>query len=252
MLAAGHTPDAWQREVASGAGDTVVVTARQCGKSGAAAALVAGQLASDPNARILLIAPAQRQSRMLLDRVRFYLDNVPHPEFVNATQSEVRLASGAVCWAVPASASTIRGYDRISLLIADESAWVPEHVVAAVLPMLAHARARSDGVGGRFIALSTPGSAEGWYYRAVQDPEGNGFRLVSVPHDRVPRLAPAFVERMRSRLPGPVFRAEYECSFEVAAGALFDQVALARAERVEPMSGLPSPREWMRERGVPL
>lgn len=246
MTAAHQTPDAWQREITDGAQDTVVVTARQSGKSSCAAALVAGTMLTHAETRALLIAPAQRQSQLLLERVRGYLDGIPHEGYRNVSRSELRLNTGAVCWAMPSTASTIRGFDKINLLICDEAAWVGQSALAATMPMLAHATNPVTGKkGGRFIALSTPGAADGWYYNAVQNPEAAGFQLVRVPAGRVDRLTEEFLANMRARWPEAVYRTEYECSFEVSAGALFDQLALAEAELVPADTSMPSPEEWL-------
>lgn len=243
FAASGQSADEWQREITDSDQDTVVVTARQSGKSSCAAAMVAGLMVSRPGTRVLMLAPAQRQSILLMDKVRGYLAGVPHPEPDTWARTELVLSNGSACWAMPASASTIRGFDRISVLLVDEAAWVPESVLSACLPMLAHA---NEGRGGRVVALSTPGPADGWYYRAVQQPEQQGYRLVRVPAQRVPRLTSEFLAKAKARMPGPVYRTEYECAFEVSAGALFNQVALANAPVQEAReSSIPTPAEWM-------
>jgi hypothetical protein len=243
FAAAGQSADEWQREITDGADDTVVVTARQSGKSSCAAALAAAQLATVPGTRVLMIAPAQRQSILLMDKIKGYLAAVPHPEPETWSKTELAFENGSACWAVPATSSTIRGFDKISLLIVDEAAWVPESVFNACLPMLQHA---NNGAGGRTVALSTPGPPDGWYYRAVQQPAEQGYRLVSVPATRVPRIRPEFLEKARSRMPGPVFRTEFMCRFEVSAGALFNQLQLANAPvQLTRESSLPTPQEWL-------
>ena len=91
------------------------------------------------------------------------------------TQLQLTLANRSRIIALPSGpeGATIRGYTA-DLVVADESARIPDPLIAAVRPMLAVS-------GGRFIARSTPAGAMGWMWEAwtlrlrVRALQGDGF-----------------------------------------------------------------------------
>lgn len=238
MQASNMRPDAWQSEILNSTGDLLAVTSRQAGKTSTVAALVAAHLVADPAARVLLVAPGQRQSGLMLDRVQEYLARVAHAPYQRRSRSEVLLDGGAHCWAVPASSGTIRGFDALTLLVCDEAAFVPDSIFSAVMPMLATS-------GGRMIMISTPAGRRGFFYDSYADPH-SGFSTMEVTADRISRLPQEFLDQQQRRMPEHVYRSEYFCSFEVMEGGLFDPALLQAAGIDEDVEASPTFREWLR------
>ncbi|KKK98319.1 hypothetical protein LCGC14_2643950, partial [marine sediment metagenome] len=89
----------------------------------------------------------------------------------NQTKHLLRLKNNSVvrCKAVGATGVGIRGF-TIDLLIADEAAFMPEDVWAAVTPMLLT-------TGGDIILISTPKSKSGYFYDSYM---GDGFKTFHV------------------------------------------------------------------------
>lgn len=223
MSVAGYTPDAWQVELIRSATtnpQTIVVTSRQSGKTTSVSALIAAELIRRSGTRILCLAPSQRQSSLILERVGEFL--APYGmAATRSSRSEIQLVNGSVVYAVPSSSSTIRGYHAIDLLALDEAAWIPEPAYAVVRPMRAT-------VGGRIVATSTPGGQRGWYWQAW-DAEDGWYRI-EVPCTRVHRLDADFLRSEAHSVPPSVFRSEYMCSFEDSNDALFLPAVLRRAD----------------------
>jgi len=228
MTVAGYAPDGWQVELIRSAASrrqTVVCTSRQSGKTTSVAALIAAELVRRAGTRVLCLAPSQRQSSLILERVGEFL--APYGETSDRdSRSEIQLSTGSVVYAVPASSSTIRGYHSIDLLVLDEAAWIPEPAYAAVRPMTAT-------TGGRIVATSTPGGQRGWYWQAWEAGESGGWYTLSVPCTRVRRLSPEFLRDEAATVPPSVFRSEYLCSFEDSGDALFLPSVLRRAQVID-------------------
>lgn len=221
MTVAGYRPDAWQVELIRSAAtrrQTVVCTSRQSGKTTSVAALIASELVRRDGARVLCLAPSQRQSSLILERVGEFL--APYGiAAVRSSQSEILLGTGSVAYAVPASSGTIRGYHSIDLLVLDEAGWIPEPAYAAVRPMTAT-------TGGRIVATSTPAGQRGWYWQAW---ESGDWHRIEVPATRVHRLDAEFLRSEARSVPPSVFRSEYLCSFEDSSDGLFLPSVLRRA-----------------------
>ena len=188
-------------------------------------ALIAAELVRRAGTRVLCLAPSQRQSSLILERVGEFL--APYGmAATRSSRSEILLTNGSVAYAVPSSSSTIRGYHSIDLLVLDEAAWIPEPAYAAVRPMTAT-------VGGRIVATSTPGGQRGWYWQAWEAGESAGWYKIEVPCTRVHRLDSEFLRNEARSVPPSVFRSEYLCSFEDSSDALFLPAVLRRAQVVD-------------------
>lgn len=182
------------------------------------AALIASELVRRDGARVLCLAPSQRQSSLILERVGEFL--APYGiAAVRSSQSEILLVTGSVAYAVPASSGTIRGYHSIDLLVLDEAGWIPEPAYAAVRPMTAT-------TGGRIVATSTPAGQRGWYWQAWTSGD---WHRIEVPATRVHRLDAEFLRSEARSVPPSVFRSEYLCSFEDSSDGLFLPSVLRRA-----------------------
>jgi hypothetical protein len=118
---------------------------------------------------------------------------------------------------LPCREDTIRGYSRVTLLVIDEAARVPDELYRAVSPMLAVS-------GGRMICLSTPYGKRGFFYDAWAN-GGDDWARIEIPASRITRIATSFLERERRRIGASWFRQEYECSFEALEGLVYPDFA---------------------------
>lgn len=228
---AGIDPDPWQAEVLrSGSSRVLMNCSRQSGKSTVSAVLAMHQASYVPASLILLLAPAGRQSKELLAKIKeVWRDARPDGDPDTDNHVELRLDNGSRVVVIPAKQGNIRGFSAVDLIVIDESAWVPDDVYKAVRPMLAVS-------GGRLIALSTPWGRRGWWYDAWAGAQ---------PWDRVqvtaldcPRITPEFLQEEREALGEFAFNSEYMCSFEDSEGAAFRGEDIERAQVAE------SVEEW--------
>jgi len=214
MEAAGLTPDDWQRELLAGDWTRAILNVcRQGGKSTATAALALDTALSHPDSLVLILAPARRQSKELLLKVRqMYRDAGPETRIEKWSELRLRLENGSRIIALPGREATVRGYTA-DLIIADEASRVPDELYAACRPMLAVS-------GGRLVALSTPAGQRGWFYEAWTDPQ-QAWEAVKVTGHDCPRLSEGFLRQERREMGDWRFAQEYECSFQDTEDQLF-------------------------------
>jgi hypothetical protein len=212
--AAGIEPDDWQRELlASTARRLLVLTARQIGKSTAAAVLAVHVALNVPGSLTLLLSPTLRQSaelsRKCLDVYRA-AGRPLEPEAETALRLE--LSTGSRIVSLPGAAETVRGYSKPALVVVDEAAYVDDGLITSVRPMLA--------IGdGRLILLTTPGGQRGIFYREWEE-GGDGWARLPVPASRCPRISAQFLREERRAL-GVFFDQEYNLAFLADEHSLF-------------------------------
>src|SRR5215208_465691 len=183
-----------------------------------------------PGSLVLALAPALRQSQELFGKIASYYRDLGRPV---PPQGERRLSldleNGSRIITLPGSKKTVRGFSGVGLLIVDEAARVEDQLYYACRPMLA----LSDG---SLMMLSTPASKRGVFYSEWTS--GLGWERYEVKAYDCPRITAAFLEEERKALPPPVFRAEYECSFEALDDQPFSEAMIASAfadESVKPL-----------------
>jgi phage FluMu gp28-like protein len=205
------SPDPWQLQVAHLATrrHTLVLTARQAGKS-TTAAVVALRAALMTSGTVLIAAPTERQSTELALRVRALarLAGVPL-EAEGRTYLELR--GGGRVIALPENPEGVRGYSA-HLVILDEAAYVSDDLYIAVRPMLAM-------TGGRILALSTPAGTRGWFWREWVSESDDWARVRVAAYD-IGRYDPAFLEAERRALGEMAFAQEYLAEFIGQGGAI--------------------------------
>src|SRR3954465_13482644 len=159
MAEAGFRPDPWQAAfLRSTAARSLLLCARQTGKSTSTAALATHVAVYEPGSLVLLFAPSQAQSREIFRKVvAFYkVAGTIDPEAESAQRLE--LPNGSRIVSLSGNPNTARGYSGPKLVILDEAAWIEDELFHAVTPMLA--------AGGRLIAMTTPFGRRGWFYEA--------------------------------------------------------------------------------------
>lgn len=231
MSGAGMAPDPWQAQLLRSplTSNALMLCARQTGKSTGTSFLALRTVLFEPNKTVLVVCPAQRQSKELLQKVVRGLNALSRPLAVTAeSTTELRLSNGSRVLSLPASESTIRGYSA-DLLIVDEAARVGDELLAGIRPMLA-------ATGGRFVALSSAFAKSGWFYDLWTGGGPDWLRL-SVRASQCPRIAPAFLRSERKILGERWYAMEYENVFgdDVAAVFSTDDIRAAVSADVKPL-----------------
>ena len=161
--------DDWQKEVLATKGNKCICSSRQSGKSTIISQDAGEYAVKNPNKTIMIIASVERQALLLFEKVLSYIYNNYKPmiekKAKKPTKHRLMLTNGSVIHCLPTGESGygIRGY-TINRLYADEAAFIPEDVWAAVTPMLAT-------TGGDIVLLSTPFGADGYFHRCFHDPK---------------------------------------------------------------------------------
>jgi hypothetical protein len=234
LVAAGLEPDGWQRDFLRKQPErALLLCARQTGKSSTMAAAALHVAMAQPDALVLLVSPGQRQSSLLLRKVRPLLAAVRvTPRSVSECAIEFRNGSRII--ALPGSPETIRGYSAPTLIAIDEAAFADDELFEAIMPTLA------TSAGGRFVCLSTPHGARGRFYELwTSDEPWDRYRVTAVD---CPRISPEFLAEARRLMTPASFSSEYECVFTSPDSALFpaDEVHAALDDTIDPLD----PEPW--------
>ena len=220
MYEAGLDPDKWQADIlVSEHPRHLLLCSRQSGKSTTVGCLAAQTAIYDPGL-ILMIAPAERQSKELFRKTKdvyLALENVP--EITQESARSMELANGSRIVALPGTEHTLRGYSAPKLICIDEAARVDDELYHAVSPMLAVSK-------GRLAALTTPYGQRGWFYEAWNGGEDYWQRTM-VKADDCPRIDPEWLELEKAEIGDWAYRQEYQCEFvdtdeQFFASALID------------------------------
>ena len=166
------THDLWQTRVKAAQGNIIVRKGRQVGAS-TIISEIASEKALKSKLNIMVIAAVEREALLIFEKILAHVDEVaPHQIMGKAdkpTKTRLRLKNGSQILCLPAgiTGAGIRGH-TIDLLIADEAAFIPEAVWAAVTPSLMT-------TGGDMILLSTPHGKEGYFYERFGDEDFTSF-----------------------------------------------------------------------------
>src|SRR5579871_6785562 len=139
----GLEPDPWQREVLEADHPRLLLNcSRQAGKSTVVALLGLVEAVFVPDTRVLLVSRSLRQSAELFRIVTDFYRRLGSPLCERQTAEELCLKNFSRIVCLPCREETLRGYSRVSLLVIDEAARVPDDVYRAVRPMLAVSNGR--------------------------------------------------------------------------------------------------------------
>ena len=159
--------DPWQKEFLDTEGDKLLCCGRQIGKS-EICGIDAGEWAiENPNSNILIIAPTERQSYALFDKVLDHLFTNYRTHIKKGkdkpTKHKITLDNGTVVWCLPAGISGVGiRFLTVHRLYEDEDSRIPDDVHTAVSPMLLT-------TGGNRIKLSTPYGTRGEFYDVLSN-----------------------------------------------------------------------------------
>jgi hypothetical protein len=169
--------DEWQKEILNTKGNIVLCSGRQIGKSTIIAIRDAEYACKNNNKSVLIISATERQASELFIKVLNYIEE--HYNYLlmkkkdKPTRHIIKLSNGSVIRCLPTGLAGIgiRGF-TIDRLTADEAAFIPDEVWAAVTPMLLT-------TGGDIVLLSTPHGRKGYFYERYNDKTFKVFHVKS-------------------------------------------------------------------------
>jgi hypothetical protein len=228
--------DPWQLEVLRARPRRLLLNAcRQSGKTLCAGLLATHQALYLPGSFTVCIAVAQRQAAELVRVCRTIYSNLGAPVPAESENKlSLELSNGSRILAVPSTESTIRGLSKVSLLVLDEAARMPDPLFAAVTPFLAISN-------GSLALLSTPWGKRGFFYQAYLDRAS--WHYVEVHGEQVPRISAAFLAEQRRKTGEFFFAQEWQAEFNDGATGAFREADILRAVKDYPTWGLFHERE---------
>jgi hypothetical protein len=236
-VSVGIIPDEWQVGVlASDHPRKILCCGRQTGKSTVGAVLAVHKALTQPGSTVLVVAPGERQAKLLFSKARRLYELAGHPLPAHSERrTGLELSNGSIIEALPAVERTTRGYS-VDLLVVDEAAAVQDMDYHGILPALIATQ-------GEQVLLSTPRGKRGFFHEIWHGGEMSersdisDWLRVMVRSDEVARIRPEDLEVFRSAMPDEFFRQEFYCEFLDAEGSLFSyediEAAVALGEDVE-------------------
>src|SRR5215207_7525361 len=137
-------PDPWQQEVITSTHPRkILCCGRQTGKSTVGAVLAVHKALTQPGSTVLVVAPGERQAKLLFSKARRLYEMAGHPLPAHSERrTGLELSNCSIIEALPAVERTTRGYS-VDLLVVDEAAAVQEQDYHGILP--AHIATRRAG-----------------------------------------------------------------------------------------------------------
>ncbi len=199
----GITPHDWQKTFlrAPRGASIAVLTARQVGKTTAAAVGMAHSAVFMPGSLSVIACPAQNQSAEALRNVRDMVIKAG-AELTSDNVFRLELANGSRVLALPGTREFIRGCTVDAWIVADEAAQLDPAIMAALHPM------RTQCPHARFAILSTAWSRTDPFWSVWAGDEQSWIRLKATA-DEIETFSPEFLKQERSNLGDDAFKREY-------------------------------------------
>jgi len=223
------SPDKAQKQILTGKpGRTLVLGARQTGKSTATALKVLWEAIQNPGRQILLGAPSSRQSGQIGQKARAAAHKL-YGKKAKSVPEGFELPNGAQILSLPDSEETIRGFSNPHLIVVDEAAFVSDDIYKALLPTQATGKAN-------VILLSTANGQSGFFFEQWVE-QSHPWTRVQIDVKDCPRMNDKFLAEMRILLGEEDFTQEFQNKFLHAPGAIFtrDMIANAFKDYVKPL-----------------
>ncbi|MEI2810829.1 MAG: terminase family protein [Nocardioides sp.] len=221
---------------------TVIVGARQVGKSRALAVLASWWALRRPGQTVLIVSNGELGARRLLGQVRDVLASPAlRADVLEEAVGSVVLVNGSRIIALPKS-SAIRGHS-VDLLLCDEAAEMDDATLEGSAIPTTTARVSQ---GARVVLAGTPWQASGGFYRYAMageqglDPTVRTFRwrIADALTDVGGWVSRQWLAQRKLATPQLQFRAEYECEFIDGGAGYFSRddlvAAAAPYELLEP------------------
>jgi len=201
----------------------IVNCSRQWGKTTLAALKAIFRALTVPQSLVLVAAPTERQSGLLLERVEALvapMDLRLRGDRYN--KRSLKFPNGSRIVGLPGKEGNVRGYGRVSMLIVDEAARVPDALYKALRPMLAVSR-------GDLWVLSTPKGRSGFFYEEFEFGGDRWERFQVTAMECAPRITADFLEEEVASMGAAWVKQEYFCEFLNSGGEMFDRVMVEDA-----------------------
>jgi hypothetical protein len=208
--------DPWQeRFLRSKRKHKILNCSRQAGKTTVNAVDCLHTAIFEPGSMIVVIGPAERQSKEFFRTVVEGFNNLGYYDFQAGLASDrklgMELPNGSRIEALPgASPQTIRGFKKVRKLVLDEAAHMKDDLYHAVRPFLMAS-------SGDLHLLSTPNGKSGFFFEtwmsALANPKGR-WETYRVNAYEVGHFKTEDIEAEKKEMPGRHFRQEFMCSFE--------------------------------------
>ena len=198
----GIPPHDWQKTflLAPQGASIAVLTARQVGKTTAAAVGMAHSALFMPGSLSVVACPTQNQSAEALRKVRDMV-LMAGAELTTENKYSLELANRSRVLALPGTEESIRGLTVDAWIVADEAARLDPAIMAALHPM------RTQRPDARFAMLSTAWSRTDPFWSAW---ENDDWIRIRATIDVEPNLiAPEVLERAQRQLSADDFKREY-------------------------------------------
>jgi hypothetical protein len=223
------SPDIRQTEILTAQpGRTLILGARQAGKSTATALKVLWEAIQNPGRQILLAAPSARQSGQIGQKARAAAHKL-YGKKVKSIPEGFVLPNGAQILSLPDSEETVRGFSNPLLIVVDEAAFVTDDIYRALLPT------QATGIAN-VILLSTANGQSGFFYEQWVEEPANWTRI-QINIEDCPRFNEKFLAQARLLLGEDDFNQEFHNRFLHAPGAIFTREMISKAfkEHIKPL-----------------
>lgn len=214
----GLRADPWQedalRQLVTLDHNVLMCCCRQSGKT-QTVALAAYLEAATLGGFCLVLSRSDDQAMEVMERAVEYHRLLMLQRDTRQTAHDLRLANGGRVLARPCNEDTIRSKSRVTLLIIDEAAKVPDLFYGAVTPMLNVAK-------GRMVLLSTPFGKRGFFHKEWEGKGRGGWKRHRYTWRDCPRITQKQVDDDRDSHGNSWVEQEYECAFQAAECATFD------------------------------
>jgi len=244
----GFDPFDWQEYVLDETHKrTILLSARQSGKSTIISSKAIKRAKYHPGALILILCPSQPQSVELMKKMEGFMRlDKDLPPLVHDTVFEKEFVNGSRIVALPGTERSVRSYSAPDMIIIDEASRVEDASYKAVRPMMV-------GADTELILMSTPFGKRGFFYNewtnginwnkvVVRPPFKlvNG-RLIELTKEELeemfpnvtcffsPRHTKKFLEEELASLGELWFRQEYLCEFVETEDSVFSYEQLENA-----------------------
>lgn len=241
----------------------ILLTARQSGKSTVVAGKAIYKAKHRAGSLILIICPAQDQSKELMKKIEFFISRDRRLVLTHDAAFEKELGNGSRIVALPGSERSVRSYSGPSMIIIDEAARVQDATYRAARPMMV-------GADTELVLMSTPFGQRGFFWETWEYGGPRWRKILVVPafQIREHRIVPAPpLAEFRKRFPGKAVyyssrhtrefleeelndirkgefwvQQEHMCEFINPAGSLFKPEDLLRAvnDGIQPLEKDPA------------
>jgi len=188
----------------------VGVFCRQTGKSMTIAIASIFEALKNPNGHIIIIAPTDRQSGELFNKITTFIkDKKIEIEVRTFTQRQMIMKNGCRISSFPVgdTGDNIRGMTA-NVLICEEAAFIKDSIVNQVmLPMVA-------ATDGKIIKISTPFGVGNHFYKSFHEDENYKTHHISWEEAvKVGHFTQEFIDEQKTQCSSLEFQTEYEARF---------------------------------------